>query len=138
MAKVGRSTKLTEELIEQISIAVENGSSNKDACILTGISESTFYNWMNEAKALQDKKKIPSDKRIYLEFMESLKKAEAMFKQFHLGQINKASREGSWQASAWMLERKYPNEYSRKLELRGQDGNAPELVKIYIPDNGRE
>jgi len=48
------------------------------------------------------------------EFAEQIKKAEATGKLRHEKKIASAS---AWQASAWHLERKYPEEYGRRTEL---------------------
>lgn len=46
------------------------------------------------------------------DFAEQVKRAEAKGKIKHLKRIDGAD---AWQASAWMLERKYPQEFGRKF-----------------------
>jgi hypothetical protein len=55
-----------------------------------------------------------------------------------LGQIEKASQDGDWRASAWRLERRFPEHYGRepvrKVALTTPDGEAPwELSVVYLP-----
>ena len=49
--------------------------------------------------------------------MQLVKKAEEKAKAYHLQQIRKASENGSWQASAWYLERKHPQEWGRRQQI---------------------
>jgi len=140
----GRRLMLNKELINQICVFIENGNANKDACSFVGISEATFYSWIVSAEEILAGKKRKSKKNvIYLEFLESLKGAEAKFRAFHVGNINAASKK-EWTASAWMLERRYPKEFGRRLaaELQGvpdADGEpTPLSVMVYLPDNGRK
>lgn len=46
-----------------------------------------------------------------------------------LGRIEKAADDGSWQASAWLLERKHPGEWARKDRNKTLD---PEVVTAAI------
>lgn len=131
---MARTSKLTSELIEQICAFIENGNTNKDACYMVGISEATLYNWI--AKASKLKKQTP-DNAIYFELLESLKRAEARFRAYHISVINNASRR-NWQASAWMLERRYPNEYGRKVTDVSLAVTDEVPVRVYLPDNGRD
>ena len=63
---------------------------------------------------------------------EGLKKEEASFKQTLLTTIRAAAlaRNQYWTAAAWLLERKYPDEYGkadRQRDDRGE-GDAPRIV----------
>jgi len=63
------------------------------------------------------------------EFAEQIKKAEATGKLRHEKKIASAS---AWQASAWHLERKYPEEYGRRTEAAhtSQDDLAAAFSKL--------
>lgn len=75
---------------------LRKGSSYKDACAMEGISYETFRTWQSEKSA----------------FSVAIKKAEAECKVARIATILKAS-EKSWQAAAWWLERRCPDEYGR-------------------------
>ena len=121
---MARKTKLTDELSKKICAFIASGATNEDACKLTGIGESSFYDWI---------KRFP-------EFSEAVKKASVDFKRAH---ILKIAMDESWQSSAWLLERRFPEEYGKRipLELTGKDGGPVEVdekVHFYMPHNGRD
>lgn len=89
---------------------IKKGLTNKDACIYSGISESTLYAKLQNAKDEDN----PVHKRD-LDFLKLFEKATIEFKLTHHENIAKAGIE-HWQASAWLLERKYKREYGR-LEM---------------------
>lgn len=47
----GRRTKCTPETIKAIADNIILGLSNRDACLSVGISEATFYGWMQRGEA---------------------------------------------------------------------------------------
>jgi len=66
----------------------------------------------------------------YSDFSDAIKKAEGECVVMRLARINKAGQEGTWQADAWTLERRYPQDYGRTVhEVQGKDG-APIAVKL--------
>lgn len=141
MKKKGRPPKLTKATVDQICLYIENGNTNKDAVLLCGLTESAFYQWKERAMRLKDQGRLGRvENEIYLYLVESLKKAESKFRAYHISNINAASK-SQWQASAWMLERRYPGEYGRRgieIEVPVKPADeAEEVVRIYIPDNGR-
>ena len=119
--------KYSKELIDEICRNIENGVLNKDAAQLSGIGESTFYDWLKEFNADGTK-----NDNYRIEFAESIKKAEATRKRNFIASIVKASNK-NWQASAWYLERVYPEEFGRKersMDIKG-DGNITVTIKDY-------
>jgi len=52
------------------------------------------------------------------EFEEFVEACQAQCESTHLNNIHLAGRLGAWQASAWMLERKYPDKYGKKDIVR--------------------
>lgn len=128
--KVGRKTKLTEEMIEEIAKHIELGMINKDVAQLVGISETTFYNWMNEGENSKD------DNNIFRKFYLKVKEAEAKAIKRNLAIIQRAANEGNWQAAAWFLERKRPEDWGRKdrVNINADDGIIIKVEKV----EGRE
>lgn len=112
--------KLTEELIQQMAALKGDGLSNKDICRAVGIHEATLYRWLSK----------PSG-RLHRALGESLKKAEADYKRTLLTTIREAAtkKNGQWTAAAWLLERKYPDEYAQATRDRGERAEAaPQIV----------
>ena len=128
----GRKTLCTPELTAEIRDYIVQGLSNKDACALAGINESTFYLWLNEG----EKGKSP-----YLEFLESIKSAVPSRKKELLNKIAQAGRD-HWQAFAWLLERLHPSEFAltkrRELIVTGPDGGPIELQHLTDSEVVRE
>ena len=118
-----RKPKLTTRMVEQAVEMKSHGLSNVDICAGLGITEGTFYrsetawyNWLREP-----------DTKVKVALVEGIKKAEAEYKETLLQSIMAtATREKNpqWTAAAWLLERKYPDEYAqttRKTEADTDD-----------------
>ena len=102
-----------KRLVEGIRL----GLTNKLAAAYAGISESTFYLWMQQARE-GDQEKI--------ELSESLKKAEAQSAAHSLAVIKKAAQDGTWTAAAWMLERRH--NFRRDAVVEPEIVDTTELV----------
>lgn len=112
---MARKSKISKELIDEFLTYKENGISDKDACDMCGIAHSTFYRWLDEAETEingNDPKRPVADLALKKDLRAGLKKAKASFKAYHIQNITKASKK-TWQASAWILERMYPEEFGR-------------------------
>ena len=118
---MARRAKLTQEMVDQAIQLKADGLSNGDIVCALGIHESTFYRWVGEPK-----------NRLQRELSEGLKKEEAEFKHTLLTTIRAAAlaRNQYWTAAAWLLERKYPDEYGKADRRRDEDegGDAPRIV----------
>jgi hypothetical protein len=116
---VGRRSKLTPETQKKITDALQLGATYEHACNYAGISYQTFNEW-TKAKP---------------EFLEVVKEAEGKATVGWLARIEQAAKDGAWQAAAWKLERRYPQDYGRQIhEHQGKDGGDITLKVIY--DNG--
>jgi transcriptional regulator with XRE-family HTH domain len=146
---MARPTKLTTELIEEISNWLKMGYYQEDAATMVGISPSTYYEWMKKGDKVTEKEDdkilgtgeespnslvISEDIEIvnmFQEFSEAVKKARAEAEGAHIRNIRRASDNGVWQASAWWLERSFPKKWGKRssLELSGEGG---EPIKFQI------
>jgi len=128
---------LTKLLIEQLATYIENGNFAQDACKLADVSEAGYYKWLATGRAiLEGEIEKTRANALTVELVEAIKHADAKFKAYHLSNINRASRT-TWQASAWMLERRFPEEYGRRAE-NSVKVETEGAVTIYIPDNSRD
>lgn len=120
---MSRPTKLTPEVQERIVTAIRAGNYQETASLYAGISEATFYGWMDRGR------NEPGS--IYSEFMEAVEKAKAAAEIRDVVLIDKAAQDGSWQAAAWKLERKFPHKWGRmvRAEVSGPEG-APIKVEV--------
>ena len=120
---IGRPPKLTLEMIEQICDLLIEGSTIARSAMLTGISESTIYRWLAMGKS-------EGAEPIYVELAARVGEAIES-SEFELLQRMRiaGSKPDHWRATAWMLERRFPEKYGKNVN--NQVGNQnPE------PDSG--
>ena len=112
-------TKLNEETINELATCISEGMTNKDACTVAGIATSTFYGWINN----------PSNE-LEKELADRVERARVVRKMQLLQTIFDAAENGCWQAAAWYLERRYPEEFAKPDRYHDQGiTEAVEAVK---------
>lgn len=96
---------------------IKTGTPIKAACAAVGISNGTFYLWMDKGKKAK--------KGQYKEFYEEVEKAKGEFVARNVAIIQKAGMDGTWQASAWLLERTHPEEFAKRdIEVNMTQNNV--------------
>ena len=120
------SLKLNETTKGRLIEGIRLGMTNKLAAAYAGISESTFYLWLQQARDGDQEKS---------ELLESLKRAEAESAAHSLAVIKKAAQDGTWQAAAWVLERRH--NFRREIVIDEPEVDSGELVAPNTPE-GRE
>ena len=127
--KPGRHTKLTPDIQSEIVELLKAGNYIDTACGVAGISKKTFYEWMKKANASNRSNR-------YTVFRNAVKKAQCWSEARDVAIIARHSEE-SWQASAWRLERKFPDKWGRqKLEVE-HSGKIESSVS-HIDETDRE
>lgn len=112
-----RGLKLTPELMEKLYEARSRGASIQLACDYAGIHRWTWNDWMNRGEdhlAQMDELDMSEpapDEAIFVEFRERMIQAKGECGVVKLKDIERAGRDNVWQASAWALQRMYPNDY---------------------------
>lgn len=103
--KGGRPRKMTPEKMREVLAILAVGGTRLDAAAYCGVSDQN----------IRDAAKWDPD------FGAELEKADAAGKVHHLKRIRNAE---PWQASAWYLERKYPQEWGRKERVEHSGANG--------------
>lgn len=120
---MGRPTKLTPEVQDKIVAALRAGNYQETAAVYAGVEPRTFYRWMERGES------DDADDEIYRQFRQTVEKAKADAEVRDIALIDKAAHDGSWQAAAWKLERKFPQKWGRlnRTEISGPEGKPVEL-----------
>ena len=101
---MARPAKLTPKLTQEITTYIRDGNSPTVSATLVGISPSTYFNWMSKGSNLEPR---------FMEFVESIKRANAQSIVNQVAHIARAADSGNWRAAAWLLERKAPESFGK-------------------------
>lgn len=119
---MGAPTKLDDLTAQRIVAAVETGAPWYMAAAAGGVSRSTLKAWKAKARAGEEP---------YAAFLARLEKAQAAGAVAVLDIIQKAAQSGTWQAAAWILERRYPKLFAlRKPDPREVAVTPEEAEKL--------
>ncbi len=102
---MARPTKLTPDVRDRIATMIQAGAYAEQAARAAGISSSTYYSWLERGEG---------GERPFSEFSEAVKTAEAVAEQERVERIQYAAADGTWQAAAWWLERRFPGRWGRR------------------------
>lgn len=116
--------KFSEDIVKKLCAERESGISITDCADLCGVSRKTLYNWIDKGKNARSGK--------YRDFYERFEKANADFKKSLVDDIKK---DKTWQSSAWLLERTFPEQYGKKdkLDMRANVKSKNDL-SVYFSD----
>lgn len=119
---MSRPTIINNEIIQKIEEALKAGNYIITACQYAGISKDAYYDWIHKA---QDPEADP----IYKRFSDTVEKARASAEVRNVMNIQKSAQDGTWQASAWWLERSFPDRWGRRTTVTGPD-SGPIQVEV--------
>ena len=150
------STLLNPEIQESITGYIKEGLPNSDAAKLSGITLNTMNRWLQRGR---DDEADQNYRTKFFLFYRSVQAARSHFKKVNLEQIRRAATQMSterrvrktrmpdgtehieliqitrppvWQAAAWLLERNFPGEYSRRT-VDSKSDNQQETGVLIIP-----
>lgn len=113
MAEVGRPTVMTEETLRKLEEAFLIGATDKEACLVAGISEPALYAYCNNNPGYKERKEALKDSPKY-------KARKNIVEAINAKDID---------TSKWYAERKGKNEFSTRTDLSLSD-NATTLEGI--------
>ena len=141
MARAGRKTILTHELINQIAATLNEGHYIETTCAFVGIHKSTYFDWLAKDRAYQEMSDeqlaaLSVDenltRQLLAEFADAVEKAQG---QAEIRALRAINDDPSWQAKAWYLERSKPHRWGRRTQLTGayDEDDKPTPVQIADP-----
>lgn len=113
---MARPTKYTAERTETILEALRAGNTRKNAAGLAGIGEATLGDWM----------------RRFQRFRAAIEKAEAEAEAAHVANVKREADDGTWQASAWWLERRRHADWGKVDRVEIEVKRAAERIAAAV------
>lgn len=118
--KPGRPTLLNPTRQAALLNAIEQGMPLKHAAAMAGMSYDTLNAWQKRG----ENESAPEQFR---QFCQLLRHSQAVAMQVHLTSICDAAKR-DWRAAAWMLERRYPEDFARQQQLEHSGPNGTSLM----------
>ena len=110
---MARPTKLTPDVQEAIVDGINAGLTFRLSCARAGVNPATFYRWLGTGETANVGR--------YREFCDAVERAKADSALRLVSQIT-LQAPADWRAAAFMLERRFPDDYGRRTEVTGKDG----------------
>jgi len=118
--KRGRATKLDARMLRRICALLARGHTIKTVCEAAGIGERTFYDW----------------KGSHPHFSQETTRAIGKSK---IALVEKLRLSKDWRAQAFLLERRWPDEFGksaeRPLQSEPEQPSAPVILNINFRDD---
>ncbi|MEI7931414.1 MAG: hypothetical protein WCH97_07830 [Actinomycetes bacterium] len=119
---------------QAVVYALEQGCYLTTAARYAGLSPRTLHNYLASGRSAEARadtgEKLDDKDQQFLHFLHSVKKALADQQLDCLAVIQEAAGKGTWQAAAWLLERRTPAQWAKR------DGKQDELSEWTEPMAG--
>jgi IS30 family transposase len=112
--RAGNRSLLTPTFLKRVEDLAAQGMTQVQIATILNVNACTVSSWKSRDGKLEDK------------FRKALEKGQARGIQRRMKRIEKAGMKGSWQADAWLLERRNPEQFARRdmVRVSDADGNA--------------
>lgn len=120
--RIGRPTKLNEEIVKRLLDAFRKGASQAGACRYAGVSHDSLQRWIAAGRAeiaaieAQPEGEYPCSDMAAL--VMAIDRAVGEFEMQHLDNIEFAANSPkNWTASAWLLERRLYEDWGKREKV---------------------
>lgn len=138
--------KLTDDVQQRLVESLQAGNFITTAARAAGIGERTFYDWMNRGRReLErcDATECQPDEREapFVAFYQTIGETQAAAEETLVTIVRNAAVD-TWQAGAWLLERKHPDRYGAQrrvmVQVEHELERALERLKAKLPAHAYE
>jgi hypothetical protein len=125
---MARPSKLTDEIQQRIGDNISLGLTYSLAAEAAGITYKTFNEYMNRGKTEKSRK--------YHQFYNFIQKCNADGARKLLERLNDSANAGNCQVCMWILERRFPDEFGRRVYKKTNvvSENLNQNVEIIMKD----
>ena len=95
------NSKMSEPRVQLALAVLREGGTLTAAAGVVEVHRATLYSWMKRSATFRD----------------AVKDAEGQAEAKYVHNVAKAADSGIWQASAWMLERRWPEKYGARTRI---------------------
>ena len=150
---MGRKSKLTTEVQEKICAGIKYGLTYEQSAQLAGIGETTFYRWKQAGEKAKSgkyrefweslKEANVAARAVHLKNIMSAAMGGRSVEETHRSEKVEVDSDGNekvvaferrviekkampvWQASAWILERRFSDEFGKHIQPKAADETDP-------------
>lgn len=115
--------RFDETTASKIITFLRAGAFIETAAQAAGISKQTLYNWLRKAAAEDAHPRLAK-------WGKDVEEAQALAEIAMMGVIGNAAQTGVWQAAAWHLERKFPERWGRREEVKVSGKEDGDPIKV--------
>jgi hypothetical protein len=113
VARPGRKTKLDQQTADRLLAVLRAGGYDETACAAAQVSRQQFYEWLRRGRA---------GEALFAAFLADVERARAEGESRNVLLIAQQAQH-TWQAAAWLLERRHPERWAR-VSQRSPDAPA--------------
>jgi hypothetical protein len=126
---MARPTKLTNEIQQKIGDGISLGLTYALAANSVGITYQTLNQWMQRGRNSTSGK--------YYQFFKYIQKSNADAAKALLERLNLAAKAGNCQVCMWILERRFSEDFGRRIyrKTNSISENKSETIEIIIKDS---
>ena len=125
-----RPSKLTSDIQKRIGDNIALGLTYRLAAESAGVTYKTFNEWMNRGKTEKSGK--------YHMFVQYIQKCNADAAKVLLERINEAARSGDTQMCTWILERRFREDFGRRVYKKTNIVSENQNVNVDIAINAAD
>ena len=137
---MARPTKLTPRVQKTVCAGIAVGLTFKLASERAGITDRSRIGW--EKRGREEMERIANGGRArkeeepFLSFFQSVTRARAK-SAYVLTAVIRAAAPTEWRAAAWLLERRFPEDYGYRRRATGDSG-GPVTIRVVYEDDDEE